>query len=133
MSPDNVHKQISDYLTQYAREAPEREAVVFGDQRLNYTQLRNQVLRCAKALLALNVKKGDRIAVLCTSRTAYWVVFLATTSIGAIWLGLNPKYRLQELRYLLQDAGLRYCLRWLSLRDGVTKRQSTPCTWTMLL
>ena len=104
MSPDNVHKQISDYLTQYARETPEREAVVFGDQRLNYTQLRNQVLRCAKALLALNVKKGDRIAVLCTSRTEYWVVFLATTSIGAIWLGLNPKYRLQELRYLLQDA-----------------------------
>ena len=104
MPSSHIHTLISDYLKHHAQTTPDREAVVFGEQRLSYAELHTQVQQCAKALLAMNVKKGDRVAVLCTSRTEYWVVFLATTSIGAIWLGLNPKYRLQECRYVLEDA-----------------------------
>ena len=101
---NHVHTLISNYLKHYAQTTPNREAVVFGNQRLTYAELHTQVQQCAKALLAMYIKKGDRVAMLCTSRTEYWVVFLATTSIGAIWLGLNPKYRLQECRYVLEDA-----------------------------
>ena len=64
----------------------------------------DQVIVCARALLAIGIEKGDRVAVLCTSRPEYWVTFLATTSIGAIWLGLNPKYQPQEIRYVIEDA-----------------------------
>ena len=101
---ESPHTLISDYLDQYARQAPDREATVFGEQRLTYAELNNHVIRCAKALLARGIEKGDRVAVLCTSRTEYWITFLATTSIGAVWLGLNPKYQLQEIRYVLGDA-----------------------------
>jgi acyl-CoA synthetase (AMP-forming)/AMP-acid ligase II len=30
--------------------------------------------------------------------------FLATASVGAIWVGLNPRYRLAELHYVVNDA-----------------------------
>jgi acyl-CoA synthetase (AMP-forming)/AMP-acid ligase II len=105
MAPlENIRPLIADYVTHHAEQFPNREAVVFGDQRLTYAELEIKIRHCAKALLAQGVEKGDRVAVLCTSRPEYWITFLATTRIGAIWLGLNPKYRLQEIRYVIEDA-----------------------------
>ena len=104
MALPTIRPQISDYLSHYAELHPTREAVVFADQRRTYAQLEREVQRCAKALIAAGLEKGDSVAVLCTSRPEYWVSFLAATQIGVIWMGLNPKYRLPELRYIVEDA-----------------------------
>jgi len=95
---------ISDYATHFALVAPDREAVIFGEQRLTYRELSTRIEHCARALLAAGIKKGDRVATLCNPSIDYWVIFLATTSIGAVWLGVNPKYKLAECRYVLEDA-----------------------------
>jgi len=99
-----VHTRITDYLHQYAQQTPDSEAIVFGKKRISYQMLKDQVETCAQALLAMGVKKGDRIAMLSTPRPEYWVLFLATAGIGAIWLGVNPKYTLDECRYVIGDA-----------------------------
>lgn len=99
-----IHTLISGYLDHHAQNVPERDALIFSTHRLNYSQLRDQVHHCAKALVASDIQKGDRVAVLCTTRLEYWILFLATTHIGAIWMGLNPKYRLQEMQYVINDA-----------------------------
>ena len=99
-----VHARITDYVHQYARETPGSEAIVFGGERLTYQTLEARVETCARALLALGVKKGDRVAMLSTPRPEYWTLFLATAGIGAIWLGVNPKYSLDECRYVIEDA-----------------------------
>jgi acyl-CoA synthetase (AMP-forming)/AMP-acid ligase II len=99
-----VHIKISDYVAQYAIEKPEQEALVSNGERINYLSLNNKVDQCAKALIALGVAKGDRVAMLCAPNSEYYVVFLATVNIGAIWLGLNPKYSLNEYRHAVEDA-----------------------------
>ncbi len=99
-----VHTRITDYVHQYASEHSEWEAVVFGKERVTYRELEARVENCARGLLAMGIGKGDRVATLCTPRTEYWVMFLATTAIGAIWLGVNPKYTLDECRYVIGDA-----------------------------
>lgn len=99
-----VHIRITDYVQQYAKEQPDWQAAVFGGERVTYRELDARVKSCARALLAMGVRKGDRVAMLCTPRTEYWVVFLATTGIGAIWLGVNAKYTLDECRYVIGDA-----------------------------
>lgn len=100
----SVKNKISDYLYFYAATTPNNEALIDGDQRLTYAQLSYRVNQYAKALLAHGIEKGDRVAVLCTSRIEFWVVFLATNQVGGLWLGLNPKYRLPEIRYVIEDA-----------------------------
>ena len=100
----SVQTRITDYVHHYAKETPSNEAIVFGTERLTYQDLENQVESCARALLALGVAKGDRVAMLSTPRPEYWVLFLATAGIGAIWLGVNPKYSLDECRYVIGDA-----------------------------
>jgi len=99
-----VHIKISDYVAQYAIEQPDQEALVSHNERVNYLTLNNRIEQCAKALIALGVTKGDRVAMLCAPNSEYYTVFLATLSIGAIWLGLNPKYSLDEYRHAVEDA-----------------------------
>ena len=104
MALPDIKQCISDYLHAQAVQTPDREAVVYGNQRISYAELSVRVNQCAKALLAHGIEKGDRVAVLSTSRLEFWITFLAATQIGAIWMGLNAKYRLQELQYVVDDA-----------------------------
>ncbi|MER3352683.1 MAG: class I adenylate-forming enzyme family protein [Hoeflea sp. D1-CHI-28] len=93
-----------DLLDGWARQNPGRLAVVDRRGALTYAQLREAVDRCAAAMLRDGVKLGDRVAVLAPQRFEVMVTFLAASRIGAIWLGLNPKYKLPELSYLVDDA-----------------------------
>ncbi len=99
-----VLTRITDYAHHYAALAPDREAIVCGERRLTYKDLAREVDRCSRALLAAGVKKGDRVAMLALPSPEFLVVFLATTGIGAIWLGLSPRYHIDEYRYLIGDA-----------------------------
>ncbi len=101
---DIVQVRITDYLHQFARQTPSHDAVVYQGQRMSFQELEDQVITFARALIAWGINKGDRVAVLCTPRPEYWVSFLAVTGIGAIWLGVNPKYSLDECRYVVGDA-----------------------------
>jgi len=95
--------RISDYTAWYAAASPDAEALVLDRRRISYRELHEQVESLARALIAAGVRKGDRVATLCTPSPDYFVIFLATASIGAIWVGLNPRYRLQELGYVVED------------------------------
>ncbi len=72
--------------------------------RLTYAQVHESVDRIARTLLVRGIKPGDRIATLSPPHPDFFLVLLAATSIGAIWVGLNPRYRVGELRQIALDA-----------------------------
>ncbi len=104
MKPSTLYPQMADYIHHYASKAPDREALVFGAQRITFKTFDEQIAVCARALIALGVNKGDRVAMLANPCPEFMVVYLAATSIGAIWMGINPKYQLDECRYVVGDA-----------------------------
>jgi acyl-CoA synthetase (AMP-forming)/AMP-acid ligase II len=79
-------------------------AVAGAGERLNYGQLRSEVDAYAKGLLALGVRRGDRVAMLTPPSVDFYRIMLAATSIGAIWLGVNPRYQSRDFDYLLTDS-----------------------------
>ncbi len=95
---------IVDLLHHHATATPDKTSVVHGEQRLSFVQLSTRVDAYAKALLAHNIRHGDRVATLSPPSLDFWVSYLATVSIGAIWHGINPVYREREFEYLLGDA-----------------------------
>jgi acyl-CoA synthetase (AMP-forming)/AMP-acid ligase II len=95
---------LAGFLDLNAQNDPHGEAVVDGEIRLTHLEVKNAVIATAKALLASGVRKGDRVAVLAPPSSVYWISFLASAYIGAIWIGLNPRYRTTELAYLIQDS-----------------------------
>lgn len=96
--------RISDYVGYHAARQPEVEAMALGNLRITYRELELQVDATAKALLASGIGRGDRVATLCTPHPDYFILFLAACSIGAIWIGLNPRYQIDEYRHVLGDS-----------------------------
>lgn len=96
--------RITDYVGYHAARQPDVEALVLGEARINYAELERRVDAVARALLASGIGRGDRVATLCTPHPDYFILFLAASSIGATWIGLNPRYQLDEYRHVLSDS-----------------------------
>ncbi|MDO8771951.1 MAG: class I adenylate-forming enzyme family protein [Burkholderiaceae bacterium] len=98
------HRVLADWLDAHAVQHAERDAITFGATRMTYAELRRKVDQCARAYLAHGIKNGDCIAMLCSPRPEAFISFLAAAKIGALWLGLNPRYQLPELSYVVGDS-----------------------------
>lgn len=97
-------ERLPEALAHWAAVTPESPAVGDDDRRLTYGELAREVARVAAALLKRGIGRGDRIAMLDAPGVDFWVVFLATVSVGAVWVGLNPRHTDDELAYVLGDA-----------------------------
>lgn len=104
LADTEVLPSLYDYLVHWARETPDAEALVEGDERISYVQLLRRVEAIAAAMHAAGVGTGDRVATLAGPTVAFVETFLAANAVGAIWLGLNPKYRARELAQVVEDA-----------------------------
>lgn len=98
---------ISDYAAWLAGRCPEAEALVIDDRRISFAVLHDAVEELARALLGAGIGRGDRVAMLQTPHPDAVIGLLAAASIGAIWMGLNPRYRTDELLHVLRDAAPR--------------------------
>ena len=101
---DTVHQM----LAQAAGRWPQRDAAVFVEQGVRWTwaQLLAEVERAASGLQTLGVAKGDRVGIWSPNRCEWLVTQFATARIGAILVNINPAYRLSELEYALNKAGV---------------------------
>jgi acyl-CoA synthetase (AMP-forming)/AMP-acid ligase II len=95
--------RIDAYLRYHAQNTPDREAWITGDTRLTYTQAESFVERIARALLALGITRGECVGVFGKPRHEPIAIYLALGRIGAIYVGLNPKYKYDELHHILSD------------------------------
>ncbi len=89
------------YVEKWAEEKPKAEAMVFKDERVTWGQFKERMDLVARAYLEIGVKKGDRVAMLSTARTEFMTAYMAAGKIGGMFLGLSPKFTLNELRYLV--------------------------------
>lgn len=102
--PPLLTATIPDHVASITRKFADNEAIVSLPQRrrLTYTKLAQEVDRLAKGLIAMGYAKGDRIGVWSTNNIEWLLLQLATATIGAILVNINPAYRLKELAYALQ-------------------------------
>ncbi|AFM23988.1 class I adenylate-forming enzyme family protein [Desulfomonile tiedjei] len=96
--------QTWHYLEKWAETKPQADALAFENERLSWGDFKRRSDLIAKALLAIGVSHGDRVAMLSAARTEFLTTFLASGKIGAMWLGLSPKFTLNELRYVIGDS-----------------------------
>ncbi|NKB77527.1 MAG: AMP-binding protein [Gammaproteobacteria bacterium] len=97
-------ERISDYVFFHADNQPTREALVHKGARYNYAELANEVKQVSRALLASGVNAGDRIALLGPPSPEFFIVMMATVDIGAIWMGMHPRYKLAEFQHVVSTA-----------------------------
>ncbi len=92
------------YVEQWAEGKPQAEALVFGEERLTWGDFKNRMDRIARSYLAAGLQRGDRVALLSAACNEFMTTYMAAGKVGAMWLGLNPKFTLDELRYQVMDS-----------------------------
>lgn len=98
------HTKLCELINYWQHTTPTAPALVVNDQTLSYQAFAQQIDTCAKQLLAQGVEAGDVVALYARPGLAFAVQLFACARIGAIWLGLNPKYSAAELTYILEHA-----------------------------
>jgi fatty-acyl-CoA synthase len=101
-----IGQTIGDRLDEVAAKIPDNEALVsvLEKRRFTYASFQAEVERVARALLLLNVQKGDRVGIWSTNCVAWVLTQFATAKIGAILVTINPAYRVHELEYAIRQS-----------------------------
>lgn len=115
--------RVHDYLLFYADRHGDRPAMCWREERVDYRALGNIVRRCAEALVRAGVGRGDRVAALCVTRPEYWISFLATSMVGGVWLGINPRYQKPEILHVMNDAEPKVLFSLTSFDDKDLRQQ----------
>jgi fatty-acyl-CoA synthase len=103
---------IGENLRRTVERFPDREALVVRHQnvRMTYREFWQETGLIARGLMALGVKKGDRVGVWAPNRFEWVVIQYATARIGAILVNVNPSYKAAELEFALKQSGVSVLL-----------------------
>jgi len=92
---------LLDYLERLARHHGSHAALLFKGATITYRQLEDQSNAFAAALVALGVRKGDRVALLLPNCPQFVIAEFGAWKAGAIVVALNPTYSERELQQSL--------------------------------
>ena len=97
---------IGENLRNTVAKYPQQEALVCVDQnyRATYTEFYSQTEQIAKSLVAIGLKKGDRVGIWAPNRAEWTLLQYATARVGMILVNLNPAYKENELEFVLNQA-----------------------------
>ena len=100
---------IGDNFDRTVAAFADRDALVdhASGRRWTYRELAAQVDALALGLLGAGIAKGDRVGIWAPNCAEWTFVQYATAKVGAILVNINPAYRSHELKYVLNQAGVR--------------------------
>src|SRR5690606_1308169 len=101
-----VFPTVVHMLVEAAAEAPDREALVCGDERLSYAEYLRCVAGFAAELREAGAE-GQRVALVMGNSPDICIATFATHMAGAQVVPLNPLYTAAELGPMLRDAEVR--------------------------
>lgn len=110
--PALLQLTLDGLLAKQAGKYGSREAVVCSStkDRLTYDQLNDRVNASAKGLIALGVKRGDRIGIFAGNSARYVELLFAASRAGASSVVLNNVYSSSEIQRVLSNTGRRALL-----------------------
>ena len=101
-----IEKTFSQVLDTMVKEFPDHLAFKYTtlDYTRTYSEFRDDVDQCARALIALGVQPGSKVAVWMTNLPQWYITFWATTKIGGVLVTVNTAYKIAEAEYLLKQS-----------------------------
>ncbi len=99
---------IGENLRRTRERFPDHPALICEPQgyRATYSELWAQTGELARALLALGVRRGDRVGIWAPNRYEWVLLQYATARVGAILVTINPAYRTTELAYACNQSAI---------------------------
>jgi len=100
-------RTVPAMLTRQAARYSDKPLVGFGDRFWTYAQTRDEAASFGANLLASGIKRGDRVALICSNRFEFMRAFLGCAWIGAVSVPINTASRGHQLQHILTNSAAR--------------------------
>jgi crotonobetaine/carnitine-CoA ligase len=100
-------RTVPAMLTRQAARYGDKPLVGFGANSWTYTQTRDEAAAFGTTLLAAGIKRGDRVALICSNRFEFMRAFLGCAWIGAVSVPVNTASRGHQLQHILTNSAAR--------------------------
>lgn len=98
---------IPGLVVQQAEILGDASAIVDGHTTISFASLAARVDEAARAMIAIGIKRGDRVAIWAPNMWEWIVVALAVNTAGAVMVPVNTRYKGPEAAYLLEKSGAK--------------------------
>ena len=94
---------VNDFLQNSADQFPNKVALICDGQHVTYAQIEEQANQLANGLLALGIRRRDRVAVWLPNTVEAVIAIFAILKAGATFLVVNPTTKPGKLAYVLNN------------------------------
>jgi long-chain acyl-CoA synthetase len=94
---------VHEFLEHNVKKHPEKIALISGDQRLSYRTLDEMAARCASALIAHGIQKGDRVVIVNPNSVETIAAIFGVLKAGGVFLVVHHSIKEKKLSYILKD------------------------------
>jgi len=107
-APDKMSTTVPQVVAEAAMLHGKRLALREGDLKLSYAELDAARLQAARALAAMGLTKGERIAIWAPNMHQWIIAALGAQTIGGVMVPLNTRLKGSEAAYILRASGARW-------------------------
>ncbi|MGN6571888.1 MAG: ATP-dependent acyl-CoA ligase [Pseudolabrys sp.] len=100
-------RTVPAMLARQAARFPDKPLVSSGGQSWTTAQARDEAARFGATLRAAGIKRGDRVALICSNRLDFLRAFLGCAWIGAVSVPVNTASRGHQLQHILSNSAAR--------------------------
>jgi len=101
MTADTIGRQVVEAAAQFGS----ADALIDGDVRLTFAELRHEVLTAAAAFVANGLQRGDRVAIWAPNIGEWVVAALGASSAGGVLVPLNTRFKGREAADIVSRSG----------------------------
>jgi len=102
--------QIHNFLENSVQTHPEKPAVWFKNEWMNYGDIESLSNKVANYLIESGLRRGDRVALLFENSFDYVICYYAILKAGCVTVALNTETTTESLVYFINDSGARAIL-----------------------
>lgn len=112
---------LSVLLTESAKKYPAETAIIFDSFKMTYGQLDAVTNQFAQGLARLEIKRGDKVALLMPNLPQFLIAYYGITKLGAVVVPLNVLLKSGEIEYALNDSEALAMITWEGFLEEALK------------
>ncbi|MFH1655993.1 MAG: long-chain fatty acid--CoA ligase [Candidatus Omnitrophota bacterium] len=95
---------LNELLDKSVEKFSKRIALIYGQKKISYESLKECIDKVATGLQSLDVKKGERVAILLNNCPEFVISYFAIQRCGATVVPINHMFKSEEVKYILEDS-----------------------------
>lgn len=124
---DYPHKPMKHYLTESARDFPQRTCMIYHDKEISFAEANEKACRLADSLQQIECTKRKRVLIILANCPEYFYAVQACYKIGAIFVPVNPRYTEREIGFIVNDSQSEFIIVHEKTLSKILNLSKEPC------